>query len=97
MREDPHRSIQPTATAFGIPKPTLRYNIELEKSGINVNLAHALTDAEEDLMIKYVKDCRDRAVPVTKGNIMDMFNDIKTSMRNEQGEVCLLEKSFMLD
>ena len=62
------------------------------KEDIMDTLSHAFgrnnrglsTEAEEELMDKLVKDCQVRDLPATKGNIMDMLND-------------MLEKNCVLD
>ena len=82
LRENPKRGIRLIGTEFGVPESTIRFNLKKEKARINVKIAHAfgktrrrlLTEAEEDLIIKYIKDCCKRALPVTKGNVMDFLS-----------------------
>ena len=74
LRENPNRGIRPTGIEFEVPEATIRFNLKKEKARINVKIAHAfgktrrklLTEAEEELIIKYIKDCCERALPLTK-------------------------------
>ena len=68
------RSIRATSRKFGIPKRTLRFHLNRDINRANsfgTTRRRLLTEAEEDVIIKYVKDYKQRAEPVTKENIMD--------------------------
>ena len=43
-------------------------------------------DAEENVILKHVVDCSERGLPVTKGTILHLFDDVETLMKIARGE-----------
>ena len=90
------RSIRAAGKKFGVPEATLKYHLEQQRA-VNNRFGRTrrrlLNEAEEDLIIKYVKDCRDRTVPVTKENIMDNLSH--AFGRNNRGLSTEAEKELM--
>ena len=88
------KSKRELANDYGIPEATLRFQItKVLKKGVNFHSAHAfgktrrrlLTDAEENVIFKHIVDCSERGLPVTKGMILHLVNDIEKHMRVERG------------
>ena len=91
FKDKPNSNIRQTARNHKVPESTLRCYINRDKKGINVSPTlgatnrRLLTDAEENVMFKYVADCSERALSVSKGNIMDFLKDMETTtMRHER-------------
>ena len=95
LNENPGRSIRATSRKFGIPEGTLRYHLRDVNRANNFGTTRRrlLTEAEEDVIIKYVKDCRQRAEPVTKENIMDTLSH--AFGRNNRGLSTEAEEELM--
>ena len=60
-----NKSIQAIVKDNGVPESTLRFTLKKDKDGVNFHMAHAfgeirrrlLTEAEENLIFKHIKDC----------------------------------------
>ena len=90
FRNNPtEKSKREIASEYGIPEATLRFQIRKVLGGVDFNSAHAfgktkrrlLTDAEENVIFKHIVDCSERGLPVTKGMILHIFNDVETLMK----------------
>ena len=91
FKDNPNSTIRETARNHKVPESTLRCYINKDKDGIDVSPQKGatnrrfLTDAEENVMFKYVANCCKRGLSVSKGNIMDFLKDMKTTtMRHER-------------